>query len=93
MARGDSFQLQGLTGGIVLAAGDSVTLAERKTFRWLQVVNDATLSGLGDGFTSSGSDLVDMSKLVGITLPAGLGIGGQFSTIDVTSGVVIVYNM
>ena len=87
MARGDSYQLQGQQGGVVIEAGEAVY---QGNFRWIQVVNDTVLNVLGspniNGVSSQGP-----ANLTGITLPAGLGIGGQFTNIGVTSGVVIAY--
>jgi hypothetical protein len=40
---------------------------------------------------SSSGNISGSSRLEGITLPAGLGIGGDFSSVVLTSGVVIVY--
>jgi hypothetical protein len=48
-------------------------------------VNDAVLSVL------TSSTLNQDGNLVGPTIPAGIGIGGRFSAITVTSGVVIAY--
>ena len=82
MARGDSFQLQGQMGGVVINAGGSAT----GPFRWVQIVNDTIFSG----FVSA--NLTDAaSKLITITHPAGTGIGGSITSVAVTSGVVIAY--
>lgn len=82
MASSISWDLQGQGGGIVLAAAD---IYEGK-IRWIQVINDAVL----DGITSE--NITDAnSKLVSITLPAGLGFGGKFAGISVNSGLVIAY--
>jgi hypothetical protein len=50
-------------------------------------VNDAVLTSID----SDSENILGSGGLTGITLPAGLGIGGDFSNIDVLSGVVIVY--
>ena len=55
--------------------------------RWIQVVNDAVLATV----TSASGNVSGSSRLASITLPAGLGIGGHFSQVVGTSGVVIVY--
>ena len=81
MATDASYNLQGIGGGIVLGASD---LYEGK-IRWIQVINDAVL----DGFSSE--NITDYYKLVGITLPAGIGFGGKITGVSLTSGVVIVY--
>jgi len=76
-----SYDLQGQGGGIVLSSGGSGT----GNYRWIQVVNDAVLSVL------TSRTLDQEGNLVGPTIPAGIGIGGRFSAITVTSGVVIAY--
>jgi hypothetical protein len=40
---------------------------------------------------SASGSITGASRLQTITLPAGLGIGGDFSSVVLTSGVVIVY--
>lgn len=87
MPRGDSFELQGLNGGVVISSAESPVAGE---FRWIQVVNDAVLDALG-GDSFSGSTLENIGVLIGPTLPAGLGIGGRFTGVSVTSGIVIAY--
>ena len=77
-----SYDLQGQGGGVVLDSGSgSVT----DNFRWIQVVNDAVLTSL------TSSNISSASSLEGITLPAGIGFGGRFSEIELTSGVIIAY--
>lgn len=79
-----SYDLQGQGGGVVLSTGTQTS--STGSFRWIQVVNDAVLSTVvSDNITNAGDDLIS------ITLPAGLGIGGRFHEITVTSGVVIAY--
>lgn len=84
MARGDSYQLQGQEGGVVLKSTSSEADGAGP-FRWLLVVNDAVLSEIG-GNIRNGSDLV------GPTLPAGLSFGGVLTSITVSSGLVIAYD-
>jgi len=82
MARGDSYQLQGQQGGVVVNAGGSAT----GPFRWVQVVNDAVFSAF------VAANLTDAAtKLITITHNAGTGIGGNITSFTVTSGVVIAY--
>ena len=81
MASAISWDLQGQGGGIVLGTGDSYT----GKIRWVQVLNDAIF----DAFLSE--NIADDSKLVGITLPAGLGFGGKITGVLVGSGNVIAY--
>lgn len=82
MSRGDSYQLQGQQGGVVINASGSAT----GPFRWVQIVNDTVFSAF------VAANLTDAaSKLITITHPAGTGIGGSITTFTVTSGVVIAY--
>ena len=67
----------------VLNAGTSYS----GNIRWIQVVNDAVLSSVA----SASGNVLNPTRLQSITLPAGLGIGGRFSSVAVTSGVVIAY--
>ena len=84
MARGDSYQLQGQQGGIVLTSADSAT----GTFRWIQAIEDSVL--LTDTGETAGN-LADIINLDGKTLPAGVGIGGIFTKVEISSGTVIAY--
>lgn len=77
-----SYDLQGQGGGqVITSASGAVT----GNFRWIQVVTDTVLSAL------TSSNISNASALQTITIPAGLGIGGRFTAITVTSGVVIAY--
>ena len=84
MASPVSYDLQGQGGGIVLSTAATTYTGK---IRWIQVVNDAVLATV----TSSSGNITGASRLQSITLPAGLGIGGDFSQVILTSGVVIVY--
>lgn len=77
-----SYDLQGQGGGVVLNAGNGVT----GEFRWIQVVTDTVLNVCESNNLTQAD-----ARLISITLPAGLGIGGRFQEVSVTSGVVIVY--
>jgi hypothetical protein len=79
-----SYDLHGQGGGIVLDAGESAT----GVFRWIQVLNDAALE-CESGETAGNLDQI--ARLDGIVLPAGVGIGGRFTKVQVTSGLVIAY--
>jgi len=81
MPRGDSYQLQGQQGGVVLAGTST-----QGQFRWIQVINDAVF----DDLVSTNIENAQ-SDLVGITIPAGVGIGGSFTNISLSAGVVIAY--
>jgi hypothetical protein len=76
-----SYDLQGQGGGIVLGAGDSAS----GKFRWIQVITDAVIDDLGSG------NIANNDKLEDISISAGVGIGGMFTSINLTSGVVIAY--
>ena len=81
MARGDSYQLQGQQGGVVLSNSDSAG----GNFRWIQVITDTVFGSLG--ITNLDND----GTLLGPTIPAGIGIGGKFSEVSVITGTVIAY--
>lgn len=83
-----AYDLQGQGGSVVLSSVSSPTaLTYTGNIRWIQVVNDAVLSTVA----SASGNVTGASRLQSITLPAGLGIGGNFSQVVLTSGVVIVY--
>lgn len=84
MASAISWDLQGQGGGIVLSTAATTYTGK---IRWIQVVNDAVLATVA----SASGNIAGASRLQTITLPAGLGIGGDFSQVILTSGVVIVY--
>jgi hypothetical protein len=86
MAAPVSYDLQGQGGSIVLTSAVGFT-TYTGNIRWIQVVNDAVLATVA----SSSGNVSGASRLQSITLPAGLGIGGNFSQVVLTSGVVIVY--
>ncbi len=76
-----SYDLQGQGGGVVVSGGDSVT----GNFRWIQVITDCVFSAL------QSDNVAQILLLQGPTIPAGIGIGGRFTEIELTSGVVIAY--
>lgn len=75
-----SYQLQGQNGGVVIYGTTPVT----GNFTWISVVNDAVFDALD-------TNLEDSAGLLGITIPAGFGFGGQTSSVTLLSGVVIAY--
>ena len=77
-----SYDLQGQGGGQVI---DSTTGIVQGNFRWIQVITDTVFNDI----TSPNID--SYGQLVNITIPAGIGFGGRFTLIEVTSGVVIAY--
>lgn len=82
----DAYKLQGMAGGVVLSGADSVTGG----FCWIQAVTDTVLLADSGGGETAGN-LVDYSNLDGVTLAAGIGIGGVFSKVQISSGVAIAY--
>lgn len=84
MPRGDSYQLQGQMGGIVLTGADSAT----GKFRWIQAIDDSVL--LTDTGETAGN-LADIINLDGKTLKAGMGLGGEFTKVQISSGTVVAY--
>jgi len=83
-AKVDGYYLQGQQGGIVLSGADSAT----GKFRWIQAIEDSVL--LTDTGETAGN-LVDIINLDGKTLPSGVGIGGEFTKVEISSGLVIAY--
>ena len=79
-----SYDLMGQGGGIVLSTAATTYTGN---IRWIQVISDAVLATVA----SASGNVSGASRLQSITLPAGLGIGGNFSQVVLTSGVVIVY--
>ena len=76
--------MQGQMGGIVLSGADSAT----GRFRWIQAVEDSVL--LTDTGETAGN-LDEIGNLDGKTLPAGSGLGGEFTKVQISSGTVIAY--
>lgn len=88
MSSAVAYDLQGQGGSVVLSSVSSPTaLTYTGNIRWIQVVNDAVFSSVA----SASGNVTGPTRLQTITLPAGLGIGGRFSSVTLTSGVVIVY--
>ena len=76
-----SYDLQGQGGGIVISDSSTVT----GNFRWIQVITDCEITDI------TSSNISDVAGLTAITIPAGVGIGGRFTSIELSSGVVIAY--
>ena len=76
-----SYDLQGQGGGIVIVDNEMYT----GNFRWIQVISDCEIAAIFS------SNIVSVSSLEGITIPAGIGIGGRFTSIQLNSGLVIAY--
>ena len=74
--------MQGQQGGKVFTSANGAVTG---SFRWLQVVNDATFSAFASNLEDGGT------KLITITHNAGTGIGGLVTGFTVSGGVVIGY--
>ena len=77
-----AFNLQGGSGGDVLNSGEGAKTG--KTYRWIQMVEDTVFSTLA-------GNLDNIADLQTITHLAGTGIGGNFTSVTVTSGTCIAY--
>jgi len=77
-----SYDLQGQGGGVVVTSASSSGVGK---FRWLQVITDTVLA------TLETPNIANKDGLGVITIPAGTGIGGLFTEVSVTSGVLIAY--
>lgn len=77
-----AFNLQGGSGGHVLNSGEGAQTGE--TYRWIQMVEDTVFSTLA-------GNLDNIADLQTITHLAGTGIGGNFTSVTVTSGTCIAY--
>ena len=82
MASPISYDLQGQGGGVVIGA-NSTAIGK---FRWIQIVTDTVLDGLESDNVTNALGLTNP-----VILPAGLGIGGSFSSVVVDTGIVIAY--
>lgn len=85
MPRGDSYQLQGQQGGIVIIANDLTS----GPFRWIQGVTDFKLRSQTGETTSS--NIANLEELNDQAIPAGVGIGGRFEQVELEEGIVIAY--
>jgi hypothetical protein len=77
-----SYDLQGQGGGTYINSSSGVVTGN---FRWVQVITDAVFTDLLSG------NIDAIGDIAGSTVPAGIGIGGRFSTITLVSGSVIAY--
>ena len=68
----------------MLTGADSAT----GSFRWIQAIEDSVL--LTDTGETAGN-LADIINLDGKTLPAGAGLGGIFTKVQISSGTVVAY--
>ena len=76
-----SYDLQGQGGGVVI---DDTNL-HTGNFRWIQVIVDCEIN------TIVSSNISNAAGFAALTVPAGVGIGGMFTSIALDTGVVIAY--
>ena len=76
-----SYDLQGQGGGIVIADGATYT----GNFRWIQFLTDSTIGAI------TSSNITNSNNLLASVFPAGVGIGGRFTSISFISGIAIAY--
>ena len=76
-----SYDLQGQGGGVVIADSGTYT----GNFRWIQFVTDSEITAIAS------SNISNAVGLDGALIPAGVGIGGRFTSIQLTSGAAIAY--
>jgi len=77
-----SYDLQGQGGGQVLSASGSNSA---NNMRWVQCLTDCVFSDF------SSDSLNDAGDIEGVTIPAGVGIGGRIESVTLTSGLAIAY--
>lgn len=82
--KSEAYLLQGHQGGVVLSGAGSAV----GNFRWLKAVSDCVL--LCDTGETAGN-LDDIVNLDNVTLLAGDGIGGNFTKVQIGSGIMIAY--
>jgi hypothetical protein len=77
--------LQGINGGHVINAGESTVTGN---FRWIQMIEDTVFTDITDATLENVADLESP-----ITHLAGTGFGGNITSITVSSGTCIAYNV
>lgn len=77
----DSYYSDGRQGGKLLIGPDSVN----GRFRKLKVLNPTVFEVLTD------SSIMNIDDIASLTIPAGVEIGGNFTSIQLASGAVIAY--
>jgi hypothetical protein len=82
-----SYDLQGHGGGVVIDDSDPGIGTNTQTglFRWVQCVTDCTFT------TVASSNIVQPGAGLATTSPAGVGFGGMFTTVTLSSGTAILY--
>jgi len=75
------YNMQGQGGGIVVSDSGTYT----GNFRWIQFIQDCEIGSI------LSSNISNAVGFAGLTVPAGVGIGGRITSIQLTSGAVIAY--
>lgn len=78
----DAYVLMGGNGGHYVNAGESAVTG---SFNRILTIESTVLAGITNALIANAADLV------GVTIPAGVDIGGLTTSIEVTSGSVIAY--
>jgi hypothetical protein len=81
MGNPSDYNMQGQGGGVVIS--DSTTV--NGNFRWIQVITDCEMQDIVS------SNISNSVGLVSKNIPAGVGIGGKFTSITLSTGTVIAY--
>ena len=76
-----SYDLQGQGGGQVISDASTYT----GNFRWIQFLTDSEINGIAS------SNISNAVGFAGALVPAGVGIGGRFTSIQLATGVAIAY--
>lgn len=78
-----SYDLQGQGGGQVLKSSTAASTSAK--VRWIQCLTDCVFANI------TSSNLADSGSITGVTIPAGVGFGGMFEGVEITSGIAIAY--
>jgi hypothetical protein len=83
-AKVDGYYLQGQQGGEVIGTGNTSVVGN---FRWIQCITDCVFVEFGGTTNLSQKTLLESPT----TIPSGVGIGGEFTEFEISSGTAIVY--
>ena len=81
MGNPSDYNMQGQGGGIVISDSGTYT----GNFRWIQFMTDCDIGSI------ISSNISNAAGFESLAVPAGVGIGGRFTSIQLTSGVAIAY--
>jgi hypothetical protein len=79
-----SYDLQGQGGGRVITSAGEPTATN---VRWVQCLTDCVFT------TFEASNLLSSADIEGVTIPAGVGVGGRIELVTITSGLAIAYDI